>query len=325
MKTYGDIIKRIIEIINYSEDKKRKIPTAEINSNFSKILARDIANEYADEFRNLLEVEIVFYKLITMPNASEKNQKLINLCQERGNIANEQTESYLRLLTILNNAVNKKPDELKEYSGYFILKEELNEFINLCCELGVGPGQRMIEMSPDEVKASMNEFLNSTKNQKKRINDCIQRLTQEAKEPSLIRKENPTYINGKFKELIYLGMSGMLTRDMVIQVKDVLSDSEFNDLLNELSKYGVYDKEQIAEITKSVSSTIRTIKDIDEFIAYMILRDNLNLNALKDVVIQLYGYKNYHYFMDKLFQYGKISYEEYKNSIGDLLSNRERK
>lgn len=325
MKTYGDIIYRIIEIINYSKDKKSKISISEINNNFSKILSYDIANECADEFRDLLEVEIVFYKLITLPNASEKNQKLISLCQERRNIANEETESYRKLLAILTHSENRKPDELKEYLGYFILKEELNEFINLCYELEVGPGQKMIEMSSTEVKESINEFLNNTKNQKKRINDRMQYVKQVEKEPIATKEENPTYINGKFKELVYLGISGMLTMDMVIQVKAVLSDSEFNDLLNELSKYGVYNKEQLNEITKSASATISMIKDIDEFIAYMILRDNLNLNALKDVVIQLYGYNNYHYFIDKMFQYGKISFEEYKNSIDGSLTNHERK
>lgn len=332
MKTYGDIINRIIEIIKYSEDRKRELQKGEIGKNFSKILFQDIANEYAEEFRDLLVTEMVFYKIYNTPNASKKNDALLLECEQKGSTSDDNTDDYLELMTILRNAQNQLPLSLTEYKGYFVLKDEISEFIRLCRKLNVGHYKKIIDNPSAQIKKEIMDNLNETQIQFKRISFSIEQLQNTTIGNSKIedsqdvyKNENPTYLSGKYKTMVYLGMSSKLTMDMVVQVKNVLSQTEFDELLAELKKYGVYRQEEINKIIELSNSKTHSIHDIDEFIAYIILQEHLNIKSLKEEVIQLYGYGNYHYFMEKLYQYGKIDFYDYLDSLNELFPSHSRK
>ncbi len=326
METYGDIINRIIEILNYSKERKKEFSEDEIKDNFSKIMHSDIANECAEEFRELLNAEMVFYKMQYGKNIDLKNIALMEKCKERASISNEETDDYLELLGILRSAKGGNPLTLREQNGYYVLKSDYPEFLRLCRKLSVGVSEKLINIPKDEFSKELKSNLEDSKVQRKRIITAMENLRSEEKgekeevieEPE--KDETGNFFSSKrYKELIYLGITGNLTVNMVADIKHVVNEAEFEILLNELQIFKIFTPEQIEEIKRIASQKVIYIKDIDEFINYMILLDDLNMTTLKRVVTQLYGYENYHYFIDKMYQYGKISYDEYFESVKELL------
>lgn len=321
MIKYKDIIKKIVEIIEFSKEKKKEFSEEELKDNFSKIMYFDIFNEKAEEFRELLDLEKIFYFVMNGYDITLNNNRLLDFCQNEASKENENTEFFLKLITILNDVKGAPLTELAEIAGYYVLKSDFKEFSFLCEYLKVGPFQKFKDRvgAKEEIYARLNE----NKKQYSRIKEATEKVDYEKSNlfqynASEEGRKKPT-ISSKYKELIYLGFTQKLTFDMVKDVREIMSEEEYEELLNDLSKFGIFSLDEIAELKKFKNATITTINDIDEFIAFMAIRDNLNVYALKQIVISIYGYENYHYFMNKMFQYGKISFEEFMKSVDEVI------
>lgn len=343
MQTYGDIINRISEIIALSEQRKNEINVVELNANYNNYFVSklwfEIAVEYATEFEELLDSERTFYLLQNVKNFDElnkSNEDLKLICQERGSVANESTDDYLSLLEIINNASGKNASELTEYKGYFILKQDLINFIILCRKLKVGPYKSIKESTQEEVKNYVYREMEHKKNQKRRIDNYIIASVTEDFDDSL-KDEVKTKKGGytlfttleekprdamferktaktNYRELIYLGIIGELTNTMVLELKNVLTSDEFELLLDDLKKWQIFDEKEIQKIRQDAYLSEKNIEDIDQLVGFFVTRDNLDAEVL-ELLVPSIGSENYHYMMDKLFKYGAINTDSYLNYL----------
>ncbi len=327
METYGDVIKRIAEIISISSERKNEFSEEEIKYNFSLIMHTPILNEYASEFRDLLNTEKVFYKMQNAKNINLKNIALMKLCEERISINNGDTSDYLHLLEILKSTQNGSPLTLREQMGFYVLKTDYPEFIRLCRKLTVGPYEKAKNVP--NLKEEINSNLEDNKEQLKRIRKSIQRVMPESDSTltSNIEKiDSDNFLTtSRYKELIYLGITKKLTLEMVLDVKQVLTKDEFQELLMDLQRFCIFTNEEIEEIRKIADKKVTYINDIDEFINFTVTLKDINMPVLKNIVKQLYGYENYQYFIDKMYQYDKISFDEFFESTKELLDSSKQK
>lgn len=340
MQTYGDIINRIKEIIELSEQRKSEISVVELNENYNRYFVSklwyEIAVEYAKEFEELLDAERTFYLLINAQDFDELNKynaALKVVCQARGSEENELTDDYLTLLGILNNADGRNAFELTEYKGYYIVKEELTTFIAVCRKLKVGPYKSLKESTKEEVNDFVYSEISHKKSQYKRINDYLVSSYSEEITPILdnsIKKSDETkytlfttidekpkdvLFNRKptktyYRELIYLGIIGKLSVDMVIELKNVMTAGEFELLLDDLQKWQIFDEKEFLRIKKGAYSNQTNIEDIDQLVGFFVTREGLNAKAL-ETLIPFIGEENFDYLMDKLYKYGAIDFDSY--------------
>ncbi|MBQ8901823.1 MAG: hypothetical protein IJY87_01995 [Bacilli bacterium] len=344
MQTYGDIIERIKEIIALSEQRKTEISVIELNENYNNYFVSklwyEIAVEYAKEFEELLDAERTFYLLKNAKDfdvLNRFNSALKVVCQNRGSEENELTEDYLTLLGILNNADGRTAFELTEYKGYFIVKEELTSFIAICRKLKVGPYKSLKESTKGEVTDFVYSEMDRKKSQRNRINDYIissytkeinpaidnpitkaneteytlfTTIDEKPKDALFDRKPTKTY----YRELIYLGIIGKLSIDMVVELKNIMTTGDFELLLDDLQKWQIFDEKEFLKIKNKAYSNQTNIEDIDQLVGFFVTKENLNAKALESLIPAI-GIENFDYMMDKLFKYGAIEVEDYLQYI----------
>lgn len=328
MQKYGDIISRIEEIVQISDEKVASLgeqDTQLYNENFVTMLWRDIDIELANEFQKLLDAERTFVIYKKSPNYAGKNLELKAICEERIKASNRQNYNYLKLLEILNNSFSKKVHELSEFRGYFVCREELVDFIALCRKLNVGPYIKLKDLSREDRKKE----LNSQKQQKREQYD---RLNVYLGVPKRYKSVvNPNYFedsedsinkmdDNEFNELIYLGIIGKLTTDMVMDLANLLSIEEFNRLLYELGRWKIFSKDEIEEMKVMASAHMEKVSSMDKLIEFLATKDDIYPEGLKEFIPHI-GYENYHYMLDELFKMGVIEFDYYLENTKQLLND----
>ena len=331
MQTYGDLINRIVEIIELSNKKKSEMIAQEVkdyNDHFVKMLWCDIDITLANEFQDLLDFERTFMVLNNSEKPEAKNLELLQVCQEQGSIDNQHTEDYLHIMELLNNADQANVEDLREYKGYFLLKDDLAVFISLCRKLGVGPYTLLKDMDREEAKAAVNREMALKNEQYQRIKASVQKAGYVVEnngsipviEPSTYEEVDDALEQNSIDEIIYLGIVGKLTSDMVVDMKKVMPDDSFNKLLKELKIWKIFSEKKIKEIKERAYSHSEYIRSIDELIGFLALREDLNPDALKAFIPSI-GVENYHYMIDQLFKFGIISFEYYMENLRELMEN----
>lgn len=343
MQTYNDVLNKIIEIIEISENIRKSSNDKKFDiENFCLIRHFPIYKDYVETFNDLLNIERTYYLLYKNKdsNVGYKNSQLLELCKNNLNNPN-----YLELSEIISRSFNKTANELYEYLGYFVLKEDYNRFIELCKILKVGPCISLKEMNPEDAKVEVQNSLNNNKEQTRRIKKHMEKnnVREEEVEESAIfvpeiqirevssddnnnhlLNDDKEVLSCDFREIIYLGMNGQLTLKMVNILKELLTELEFKELINLLIQYGIFTKAELSEIIEE--SKNKVINDIDELVGYFAIKENLNINGLKALIPSI-GIWNYHYMIDQLFKYGAINFEDYKdylieNNLYDSTSRR---
>lgn len=317
MNTYEEIIERIIEIIDLSKNIN--------NVDCTTINHFVIANEFVEEFKELLDSEKTFYSLGNDLAAFKKNYELI--CQCKKYIEDNFDNDYLEVINILEQSYGESVDELIEYFGYYIRKQDLNDFSKLCKKLRIGPSILLKDCNPEIIKSEIYENLNKNKEQYNRIKTYLIPTTNDIKEENnninensdeLDNQENlPLLLKGNFKELIYLGIKGYLTIEMVVDLKNVLSKQQFQELVNRLLEFKIFNRDDINQIEKLSQKNIRMIDNINELVVYFAIRKDIDIKALK-VLVPYIGIENYHYLVDQLYRFDAIDYDDYKEYLEEF-------
>jgi len=306
---YGDIMVRIAELIHKAQNEKDNSRVASIRGYF--ILEGDIS-----EFNELLELENTFYLLNTTENPTLKNDVLLELCKERASIDNEYTNDYLALMEILNNAYGKKASELLEHLGYYISKENIVLFHNLCNKLKVGPYTKIKTMKPEDAKNIIGDFIKNKTSQFKRIKKYVlKHFNLRIGEAKLIQDEKHSR---DFMEIISLGLDGHLTKEMVASLKSRLSADDYKRLITKLVTFNIFTTRDLEE--PLINSGEKEILNIDELVVFLANREQLDVEALKTLIPAI-GIYNYHYIIDELFKIGAINMEDYIHVIKGYLSD----
>lgn len=326
MQTYGDIIRKLQEIVKISEEKMKSfsaITSQVYKNNFVRILWYDIDLTFAQEFSDLLDAERTFYLVQTNDNASKKNSELLDVCKKQGSLSNNNTNNYLKLLEILNNSFDKYSYELTEYHGYFVTKEELPSFISLCRKLNVGPCIKLKDLSREDAKKVFKNKQLQKSEQLKRLQGYLG-IHEEFVLPIDVIDDDQAQmfndISSEFNEIIYLGIMGKLTQDMVMELSDIYSKFEFNSLLYELQMWNIFSKGDISEIRRMVNANLRNINSMDKLVEFFVNKDGLDSNSLKAFIPSI-GLYNYHYMIDELFKLGVIEFEDYIKNVEELIKD----
>ena len=306
MLKYGDIIKRIKEIILLSENKKKHV-TDNNKSDFVKILHRCIDINLADEYKELLDIERTFYIMYNNPNFKDKNLDLVKKCSDLVKNNNDIDGIYLSIVDILNRVHGMPAAKLIEYKGYFVLRDDLNSFIDLCRRGKVGPSILMNALDKDSIKENFNKDIINKQEQYKRIEQHLTSFTD--KEEVSVNENYLNILSVKHKEIILLGLSNKLTVEMVILLKNRLGIKEFNEILNELKAWSIFNDEEISKIENHLP--IENFNEIDDLVNFLITKDNLIVETLMTFKNTL-GEYNYNYLIQELYRYGKISYEDFQ-------------
>lgn len=293
METYGDIIKRIVEIIAISENKKLENNPED---HFVKLLFHNILEDYADEFNDLLKSEKACYLISTNNNSGSKNNELITECLSLSEQNTALKDKYIEIVDILKTSLNKNALELEPYLGYFIDKDSFKRFLALCKEVKVGPG-KVTNLNIDTIQS-----LRENKDQKARIDKYLEENI------SKVEVSDPL-ANCRFKHLIYLGINGALTLDMIREERNYLSSQEYNLLVQELLDFQIFTKEELLSIEQKPK--FERITDVDELVEFFGNKEILNPQALK-LLIPAIGLFNYNYLLDELYKRDRISTIDYE-------------
>ncbi len=172
MKTYGDIINRISEIIANSQEMQKTNPNPK---NYTHLLYNDIYKDYVSELRDLLDIERTFSILLksSEDETVKKNLDLLNLCEAKIKANDSNVNDYITLMEIIKSSFGKTPLEITEYAGYFITKEQFANFLDLCRKLKIGPCIKLNELSSSASEQEIRNYLNTHKEQYQRINKYI--------------------------------------------------------------------------------------------------------------------------------------------------------
>lgn len=344
--TYNEILDRLVEIIDISEKKKMELESCGIydkdkmpnEKDFVSYYPYYIYRDYQKEFENLKNQELTYFLLSSDKYAVLKNQILIKECYEKIKIDSENKEDYEKIISIIKNTVGKKASDLIYIMGYFICFEDYNLFQNLCAKFSIGISKKL-SSNKEEALEYLEVSKKQTSDQKKRLTKHMnaiksaKEIKQELFNTSIKLEEKSQKLNdlndnenfgkvdvildGKYKEIIYLGMLGYLNIKMITELKSVMNNEEFKLLLEELVKYGIFSKEEILDIEIEVNKTIKKISDIDELVAFFAVRKDLNADALKALIPSI-GISNYHYLMDQLFKFNAIDFEKYKKYLEEF-------
>lgn len=325
MGSYKSIIKRIIDIIELSNDAKKGLsPEAfEINYNkyFAKILWNDISVEYADEFQSLLDLERTIHVFNNTVNPTLKNISLIQLCESK--ITSEaNADKYVELLELLKKTNGKTLFELIEYQGYYVVKDDLGVFINLCRQLQVGCGE-IAHQNSDKLQALLDEnkkqkhdqfqrisFYSQTNLQNEHDNNQIELYNRGSEEAGkVIEKSENGIIRCNFGKIICLAIMGKLNIDMIIELKKLLSPQDFNELVEKLSLWQVFSEEELNRIVNSKLDEAM-ITSVDELIEYFAKKDYILVKNLQEMIPSI-GKHNYRSLIDGLYKLGSIGFDDY--------------
>lgn len=317
MKTYGEVINRIVEIINLSSGKVLP-PGGEYKDYFVRILGRDIDIDLAPELRGLLDIERTFSILANTPQEDviKNNVELMGICKERAQSNDATTSDYLSLYEILRSSLGKSSIELTEYRRYFVPSESLTDFIMLCRKLKVGPNRMVRDMSPEELRKNVDESIRVQSEQFKRINYHLTRLSQISETQTEV-KENYS-IKMDYKIFLYLGFSGKLSLEVVKDIKKLLNPQEYELLLEIFLAGDIFTEEEIDELRQNKETIGEQIDEMNNLVELFATRKDLNIAALK-LLIPAIGKVNYHFLIEELFKKGVVNDEDYLNHIKEYI------
>ena len=322
INTYGDIVRRILEIIKLSENAKKDLTESELkenfNEHFSYILYYDIENTLAGEFKELIDAERTF---AIMDKESplvylDKTKELLAACEEKTDPKYDNYMYYIEIIHILSESYGKSALDLTEYKGYYILRERFNKWLWLMRKLDLFPEEKY--MNNKEKNEAINQYLFSSHEQYFRIQNYLEKDLSNIYLEKVESSFKLNLSNKKHSDLILLGLNGDLAIDYLRELKFLYSTDEYNNLLNELLEWQIFSKEEISELyeVESKSTIIINGKDIlDKLVRFFCnnTKEITDANALR-LLKPAIGEKTLNTLINNLHVIGVISedvYEQY--------------
>lgn len=292
MNSYQDLIKRTTDIINKSMNKDNTI----------KILHFNILPEYYEEFRKLIEIENVWYELLTNINQYVNNNNQLAL--EANVIKNENNYDLVeKLNAILKSSYGLTPFDLVIIDGYVISKNDEKSFIDITKKLHIGPYKPIVNVN------DLNSKLDINRQRKLNQHDRLKKNL-----PNYELDNNNDTINSKFKHLILLFNRGLLEKSALKYLSKALNDLEYISLLNDLKKYLILNEEEYNTFYSYRSGEPVVIDTIDELVLY--------LSNIKDLTIEMvmpfkeiYGASFLDNLILELYKKGVFEASEYDDYI----------
>lgn len=321
-ENYDKILKRINEII------KESLSTPQENT--TRLLWFDIKTELASEFKELIDKERAIHLFTGSKEPYRKNQLLIDICQKE---ARTDNPDYTKLLEILYNSFDKSPENLSEYLGYFISKEDMTAFKIICQKLKVGPSSIINETNSKEVKQTIDANLDELKNQRERIINTLNasntsKTKDESQRKRIINTVNTSKTNEtkdeietEFKGLIYLGQTGRLTLSMVSSLKNIYSEEEFERLLRALNKNKIFKYDELDKLR--TFPHVQEVESIDDLVEFFKTKKNIDISAL-ELLIPSFGIEQFNYLIDQLYKAGSISEKTYIEYVKNQIENNQK-
>ncbi len=321
LKTYGDVVNRLVEIIELSNQRKSELSEEELknfNQYFVRILYIDIFYEYAEEFKDLLDIENTFQILINS-TLKNKNDDLILTCQSKMNINNGDYNYYNELITILQNTKGKSGFDLKEYQGYLVLKSDYNRFLWLMRKLKLVP--EIKDLSEEEREKAVQDKIQKTKEQYKRLVPFF--LAKQKEEVKNTEKQEEIsfsehFTSSEFLSLLGDGIIGKLSFEQVLELRNKLTFEEYNALLEEFRIWHVFSDEELNKLKKANSRFSKYVSNIDELVGYFVKQKEVDIEALA-LLIPAIGKSNFRYLLSELYEYGAISLDDYTEYLSKII------
>lgn len=306
MNSYEELVERINEIIN--EDQNVFENDVSLRGEFTLINHFRIRKSHVDEFKRLLDIEYMWHDMVT--NRSDyfnKNKELIMICHDMIKAQDDRMDLYTELYNILSNTAGKSITELSCFLGYYVSNDFLDKFKEITSSLKVGPFIRINSLGSDETKNRVDKLLQDNKEQYKRIKNNLN-----------VNNRKCEFQGSKFKTILELGISSSLTLSMVQELRSVYNKEDFEELINELEKWQLFTSEELDSLKEYNLKDTETIDTLDKLISFFATREDLDIQGLK-VLIPTIGEGNYNELIDGLFKVGKISWEDYKSILFELL------
>lgn len=320
VKTYGDIIARIEEIIRKSAQKEKELDPQELKDNynnyFAHILYCNIANDLANEFRECIDAERTFmmFKKSSPFNCLDKTRDLLEICKENSIPQNNNCFYYQEIAQIISESYGKTAFELTAYKGYYILREKLDRWLWLMRKVNLLPNDK--KMSESERKAEVDQIFKETQEQYNRLKEYIER----AKNQELTSVTNNTsnfnidLKSKKHQDLIFLGIHGSLSIKTIEKLRFSYSEDQYQLLLDELLEWQIFSPEEIENLRKADIKTTVITDDLEELLSFFATKKNLNANALRALKPAI-GDANLIYLINTLYRVGSISTESYEEYL----------
>ena len=315
LKTYGDIVKRIMTIIKTSEQKKKELDPLELRHNynnyFTYILYYDIEISLANEFRELIDTERTFNNIerISPLTYLDKTRTLLELCKASADMNNANYTYYDEIIHIINESYGKSALALTEYNGYFILREKFKKWLWL---------MRKLNLFPNTSKNDLNNYLFQNHEQYARLQTLFTKLENKPFEKNEDRSFSINLGNNKHSDIVFLGISGNLKLEYLRELKLIYSNAEFQSLLDELAEWQIFNEEELNKlrIAEPKSSVVLEGNDcFDKLIRFFFnngkITDANALRYLKPVI----GEENLKNLVDALHNLGTISEDVYEKYI----------
>lgn len=317
IKTYGDIIKRMAEIIAISENNKHNLDKTELNNHFTYILYFDIDISLASEFRELVDAERTFSIINNSSpyNYLNKTYTLLSACKVKADPNKGDYTYYEEIAQIIGESYGRSIYDLTEYKGYYILREKFNKWLWLMRKLELLPDEK--RMNDSERKEALNKYLFQNHDQYNRLQNAFNTINfKEEKSTSF----KPNLNHQKHSDIILMGINGDLKLEYVQNLKFLYDNEEFENLLGELSKWQIFSPDEINSLRtiETKSEIVLDGKDsLDKLIKFFSsngdkITDANGLRYLKPVI----GEENLKNLVDTLHTLGVISevvYEQYLN------------
>lgn len=306
MNSYEELVERINEIIN--EDQNVFENDVSLRGEFTLINHFRIRKSHVDEFKRLLDIEYMWHDMVT--NRSDyfnKNKELIMICHDMIKAQDDRMDLYIELYNILSNTAGKSITELSCFLGYYVSNDFLDKFKEITSSLKVGPFIRINSLGSDETKNRVDKLLQDNKEQYKRIKNNLN-----------VNNRKCEFQGSKFKTILELGISSSLTLSMVQELRSVYNKEDFEELINELEKWQLFTSDELDSLKEYNLKDTETIDTLDKLISFFATREDLDIQGLK-VLIPTIGEGNYNELIDGLFKVGKISWEDYKSILFELL------
>lgn len=252
MECYGDILDRIVEMLDKAQLSRRKNSKHLASFKGYYVLKSDIL-----EFTKLLQTENTFYKLSTLKDTTQKNDQLLKLCQVRSSIQNEFTSDYLQLIEILQSAYSKKANELIEHLGYFIPVESINTFHEICYKLKIGPSVLLRDIYSQEAKEAINDYLYGNVYQLHRIQNYALTSSKAIEKAPTVKEDLTT------EELVvYLAERKDLNINSLELFIPILGLYNYYELIKGLYELNVIDRESFIKISKQLLDYDELFSDV---------------------------------------------------------------
>lgn len=342
MKTYRELIESIAKIIEISE-RKRKDLSLEQQKNYNTYFVtllydKEIAIEYSDTFKELLDIERTFFIYNNSTNPGLKNKRLLELCENSIKNHEGNVNFNYRLSQILKDSENRDIQELTEIHGYYVLRKNAKEFTELCKRLSVGPYKSKEDFKDEDIEQFFyKESINVSKEQYKRINAYLKKLEMEQNKNQEPKRENikeekteeekdaevekiiNEIISKENSEIVYLGLMGRLSLDDVMMLKFKIPEERFEHLLDELSLWKIFTKQEINMIREKSKIPSVMLNEIDTLVDFFSQLDVIKPKYLKQLIPSI-GKENAMYILEKLYKVGKID----ANFINELFGSMKR-